>query len=106
MRYLDSKQRKIEKLLVIGLWLIIGATGCKLYYATGPLREVTADRDALRATVTALREGDGSCAVTRNGPRVVCWLEDGALRTMPLKAGDVIVNRDCLAKRSRKSCAR
>ena len=43
--------------------------------------ELKRDRDALRATVTALREGDGSCAVKNNGPIIICWMEDGKLKT-------------------------
>jgi hypothetical protein len=70
------------------------------------LRVIIRERDALRATVYALREGDGSCAVEKKGIRLVCWMEDGAVKVMPLKTGDMIVSRDCLAKKRRAACAR
>lgn len=40
---------------------------------------VYTERAALRAEVWALTEGDGSCAVARDGPPVLCWLEGGVL---------------------------
>lgn len=58
------------------LMVIASIWGCLIHL------ETKRDRDALRATVTALREGgDGSCAVKNNGPYVLCWMEDGRLKT-------------------------
>lgn len=54
-----------------------------------PWTATSRDRDALRAMVTALREGgDGSCAVKNNGPYIICWMEDGYIKQAfaPVKA--------------------
>lgn len=54
------------------------------------------ERDGLRAQIAALRaaDGDASCAVMRNGPRVLCALrgtgKDARLQHTALADGDVV----------------
>jgi hypothetical protein len=87
---------------LVGLALL-DAAFASLWYK---YQALSADRAALRATVAALREGDGSCAVRADGVRVVCWMEEGGVKVLTLKPGDVIVSRECLTKRRRAECAR
>lgn len=66
--------------------ILIGVYGA-LGWTLGA-RSTLTERDALKATITALREdGDGSCAVKNNGPHVLCWMEDGRIKyaTAPVK---------------------
>lgn len=50
------------------------------------------ERDALRAQVAVLRavDGDGSCAVQANGPRVLCALLGDRLQRTVLSDGEII----------------
>lgn len=68
-----------------------------------PWTATARDRDALRAMVTALREGDGSCAVTDDGPKVVCWMESGAVKALSLRPGDVVANRADVRRKHRRT---
>lgn len=90
---------KLRLYLLLAIAALLGEfVGAWLMYE-GKVKSTIAERDALRATVTALREGDGSCAVTDDGPRVLCWMEGGAVKVLPLRAGDVVAPRTALRKR-------
>lgn len=78
------------KIYAAGIFIIYVA-GCVFNYWLG--RESTrTERDGLRTQVGALRaaDGDGSCAVTSNGPRVLCALRGDRLQRTPLNDGDVV----------------
>lgn len=55
-------------------------------------KKLRQERDGLRAQVAALRaaDGDASCAVARNGPRVLCALRGDRLQRSLLADGDLI----------------
>lgn len=86
--------RGVLVILALLCYVAGGALNYWLGYSSG-----ATERAALRATVTALREGDGSCAVVNDGPRVLCWMEGGAVKVLPLRAGDVVAPRTALRKR-------
>lgn len=74
-----TKVMTIRNFIAAGLAVLMTAIGLSCYVAGK--QSTLDDRDALRATVTAMREGgDGSCAVKNDGPHVVCWMEGGVIK--------------------------
>lgn len=83
--------------------IVVYLSSCAFNFWLG--RESThAERDGLRATIAALRaaDGDGSCAVARDGPRVLCALRGDRLQRAALADGDVICA--VLKNRDRAEC--
>ncbi len=78
---------------VIGvLWLLVGLLVVALFLTLQSRSAIIRDRDAMRAAVNALHnsEGDGSCAVMRDGSRVICALRAGRLQYTALHDVDII----------------
>lgn len=72
---------------IIGAALVVLIMVASAWQQVIKIEALKKERDALRAEVRALTEGDGSCAVTRDGPKVLCWMEHGSVKQIVLPSG-------------------
>lgn len=64
---------------IITVVALCAALGAMIIVGRNLHAELTQLKSAYNAMLKA--DGDGSCSVVNNGPKILCWMENGALRT-------------------------
>ena len=98
------EMKKISSATLLLAWLLFVSILVAFFFFS-KWEAAAKDRDLIRSAYRTafIHEGEGSCGVSDDGPKVICWMERGTVKILPLKPGDRIKSIRTTARKGKKA---